>query len=339
MSKSKHQILIDKFNIFLILISLIVSLTIPFKLFLITYAILGPLHYLTEINWLKDKDYFLKSKKKWISIFIFVTLLISIPPTMGLFSFELSPPFSDFFKHVSVQLPAIFLTTFLFGISLIMFKKIGPLLISFFFSIVFAFLLHHFLPIPVIVFAIFIPTLLHVYIFTLLFILFGALKSKSKYGIYNAIVLGLVPMAIYLYPIDLKLYQPTKDVVDVFIDSNMISVSSTVAWILNGFENERFLPLSEIGIKIQIFITFAYTYHYLNWFSKTSVIGWKQTLTKRKSIWILSIWILSVSLYLYDYKTGFIALFFLSILHVLMEFPLNATTIKEIFLLSKNKRH
>ncbi|BAO76508.1 hypothetical protein WPG_2278 [Winogradskyella sp. PG-2] len=39
---------------------------------------------------------------------------------------------------------------------------------------------------------------------------------------------------------------------------------------------------------------------------------------------------MSVGLYLYDYTTGIIALFFLSLLHVVLEFPLNITTVKEL---------
>jgi hypothetical protein len=96
---------------------------------------------------------------------------------------------------------------------------------------------------------------------------------------------------------------------------------------------------SVIGIKIQVFIAFAYTYHYLNWFSKTSIIGWKKDLSKQKIAAILFIWIGAVGLYLYDYKTGLIALLFLSMLHVFLEFPLNVISIKESYLLLKKGRN
>ena len=54
---------IDIINIFLIIISLIVAIKLPFELFLFSYAILGPLHYLTEIHWLHDKKYFVSTNK------------------------------------------------------------------------------------------------------------------------------------------------------------------------------------------------------------------------------------------------------------------------------------
>jgi hypothetical protein len=34
----------------------------PFETFLLAYAYLGPLHYLTEISWLHDRNYYSKGK-------------------------------------------------------------------------------------------------------------------------------------------------------------------------------------------------------------------------------------------------------------------------------------
>ena len=79
---------------------------------------------------------------------------------------------------------------------------------------------------------------------------------------------------------------------------------------------------SAVGLSIARFIAFAYTYHYLNWFSKTEVIKWHQVPAKWLAT-VIALWILSVVLYLYDYKTGLMALYFLSMLHVFLEFPLN----------------
>jgi hypothetical protein len=63
-------------NIGLIMVSLILALIMPFRLFLIAYAILGPLHYLTEVNWLHEKDYFLATKKWLVVGAISVTLIV-----------------------------------------------------------------------------------------------------------------------------------------------------------------------------------------------------------------------------------------------------------------------
>lgn len=88
---------------------------------------------------------------------------------------------------------------------------------------------------------------------------------------------------------------------------------------------------AEIIVKAQIFIAFAYTYHYLNWFSKTSVIGWAKTLHPKKMIMVSGIWILSIALYLYNDQTGLMVLFILSMIHVLAEFPLNVLSIRTVF--------
>ena len=69
-------------------------------------------------------------------------------------------------------------------------------------------------------------------------------------------------------------------------------------------------------------IAFAYTYHYLNWFSKTQVIQWHKV-PKLRFIAVIVLWVASVGLYVYDYAVGFKWLFLLSFAHVLLEFPLN----------------
>ena len=49
---------VDKINLLLLLFAFGVSYVIPFELLLLSYAFLGPLHYLTEISWLHDRQYF-----------------------------------------------------------------------------------------------------------------------------------------------------------------------------------------------------------------------------------------------------------------------------------------
>ena len=86
---------------------------------------------------------------------------------------------------------------------------------------------------------------------------------------------------------------------------------------------------SNAGFVIMRFIAFAYTYHYLNWFSKTSVIKWHQV-PKKTLIATIVVWLLSFALYAYDYSKGLKVLFFLSFLHVFLEFPLNVTSFRGI---------
>jgi hypothetical protein len=83
---------------------------------------------------------------------------------------------------------------------------------------------------------------------------------------------------------------------------------------------------SAVGIAIMRCIAFAYTYHYLNWFAKTSIIKWHQVSWRRLAA-ITALWLISVGIYWYDYRVGFVALATLSFLHVFLEFPLNHRTI------------
>ena len=50
---------LDRLNLALILASALLAVRWPFETLLLAYAVLGPLHYLTEISWLHDRRYFL----------------------------------------------------------------------------------------------------------------------------------------------------------------------------------------------------------------------------------------------------------------------------------------
>ena len=73
------------------------------------------------------------------------------------------------------------------------------------------------------------------------------------------------------------------------------------------------------------FIAFSYMYHYLNWFSKTSIIQW-HNIPKWRFIGVIVLWVASLALYAYNYSVGLKWLFLLSFTHVLVEFPLNHVT-------------
>ncbi len=82
---------------------------------------------------------------------------------------------------------------------------------------------------------------------------------------------------------------------------------------------------SDFGIIIMRIIAFSYTYHFLNWFSKTSIIKW-HLVPKGSLAIVIGLWLLSLALYAYDFNIGLQVLFFLSLLHVTLEYPLNQRT-------------
>jgi hypothetical protein len=161
--------------------------------------------------------------------------------------------------------------------------------------------------------------------------IYGNIKNKTTPGLISILLMFVVPLIIYLSKIDPIEYQTISDYTrNSFIDSNFGFVSKAIASWFSPV-SEKYQLLSVVGIKIQIFIAFAYTYHYLNWFSKTSIIRWDKGISTTKLKTILAIWLISVSIYLYNFKVGFVLLSSLSILHVVLEFPLNAITIKDLF--------
>ena len=67
-----HSVEVDTIkhlNIVLMVASVVVAAYLPFETFLLAYAVLGPLHYLTEISWLHDRGYFITRSSDWIWLF------------------------------------------------------------------------------------------------------------------------------------------------------------------------------------------------------------------------------------------------------------------------------
>ena len=315
---------IDVMNIGFIIISFVLAFKLPFELFIFSYVVLGPLHYLTELNWLNKRDFFVVDRK-WVWLFIFFCVLISMPLFLSL-------PIANFInpgvtiKHllgiINFSFSQIILFMFLFAIGLVYISKRQYLLLYFLGCIVTSFLLKKYVSFYVIAAGIFLPTIIHVYLFTLFFMIQGALHTKSWQGILGIILLIFGPIIIFNSNINPTDYIISGYAKTSYLTSKISVLNSYIGRVLHFSSNDKFYLFSAIGIKVQIFIAFCYTYHYLNWFSKTTLIGWGKALSAKKCA--------SVLLYLYDYKTGFIALFFLSIVHVVLEFPLNIRSVKEI---------
>ena len=93
---------IDILNTFLITISLFLAIVFPFELFLVVYAVLGPLHYLTEINWIHNKDYFIKDRK-WVYAVVLFAVIIALPSILKIELFNFGT--SDVFDFIKSTLP------------------------------------------------------------------------------------------------------------------------------------------------------------------------------------------------------------------------------------------
>ena len=275
--------------------------------------------------------------KKWIYFLTALTILICLPIlSREIVKLDTFAGVRDMINQSSlIKSIGKWSANFLFiglvtSISFVMLKKLWHIAISILVTIALAYLLME-QPLYMTLIGVFIPTLIHVYVFTGLFMLYGALKSKSKLGYLSVLLLILVIVIIVNASVDPKDFILSEATKANYGKSTFSFVNVSLAKFLSvAPANKPFSLLSEVGVKIQIFVAFAYTYHYLNWFSKTSIIKWHKV-NKKQFIIIAVLWTSSVGLYYYDYRLGFMALLFLSMLHVLYEFPLNYVSIRGIF--------
>ena len=164
--------------------------------------------------------------------------------------------------------------------------------------------------------AYFIITIVHVLVFTAAFVLYGALKRRSGAAIASLAIYAACVASFFLIPA-----------------SPLAAASPRVREMYDFFAplNEQLIALFRLeggvydALPVMRLIAFAYTYHYLNWFSKTSVIGWHHITRTRAAVIVLG-WATAVVLYAVDYTLGLSVLYVLSVLHVLLEFPLNHQT-------------
>ena len=177
--------------------------------------------------------------------------------------------------------------------------------------------------------AVFVPTLIHVYLFTGFFMLYGALKDRRITGYVSFGVFLLCPLLFWA--LNPAIWKPSAYVVVSYWNNfsflNMAILGLDMPH--NPGDAREVMDrifASDTGRMVMRFIAFAYTYHYLNWFSKTSIIKWHETGTARL-VGVAAVWVGSIALYLYDYALGFKFLFCLSLTHVYLEFPLNHISI------------
>jgi hypothetical protein len=164
----------------------------------------------------------------------------------------------------------------------------------------------------------------------------GAARSRSIWGVVAVwvFVLGSILLVVIETDTSLTLTETGKE---AYFSTDFKSLGLILENIslyffsfFSGLENES--VFSDLGF--QRLIAFAYTYHYLNWFSKVEIIAWHRISTKQ-GVTIAIIWSLSLALYYYDLKIGMMALYFLSLLHVVLEFPLNVRSFEESYKLLK----
>lgn len=325
---------VNYLNILLMVLSAGLALVYPFETFLFAYAVLGPLHYLTEISWLHDKGYYTQGKNDYLFL-VAVSALVSIL-FFGWVPF--APKGTVEFLTATAFFGALFFT---------LLKNVAARWTALIAAALAALLFLSTRP-GLVFFGLFLPTLVHVFIFTGMFILAGALRGKSASGFLSLLVFtGLACGLLLWHPVHAG-YQAGPYVRDSYGilkedgtgSSPFIALNFYVmrAFHLHDFGNpvgggpafaaaaNGFLYQNPLALSFMSFVAFAYSYHYFNWFSKTSIIGWHE-IPRSRALAILALWVVSIGLYAVNYSLGLSWLFFLSFTHVVLEFPLNQLTL------------
>ena len=328
---------INYLNIGLMILSCVIAFFIPFELFLFSYAILGPLHYLTEISWLHKRQCFSPGKNDFILMGV-MALAITIANLIPYIYMRWGPKdtndqpiitegIADLFNFLGHSVGGMIFVAFAGAAIMILTKSTVKRVVGFLVLAIIAYMLRT-EKFMFLTFAVLLPTLVHVYLFTGLFILVGALKSRSASGILSLVVFAACTASIFLLFPDL--ITPPGAYAEQTYSASFFTYSQQL---FDAFTHQQATPdlvyRTSFGTILARFVAFAYTYHYLNWFSKTSIIKWHQV-PRKSLIMVLTIWLGSLAIYAIDYKAGIMALFFLSFLHVIFEFPLNFQSFKDI---------
>jgi hypothetical protein len=292
---------INHLNSALMVGSAALAFVLPFELLLFSYAVLGPLHYLTEISWLHDRGYFTTGRRDVVPLIVLTVLAFAVDGT------EAARWTGFIFLAFGLSFGLAFLETTRQKVWLL----VGCALVSP--------LVHAFEP-TALLFTVFLVTIVHVYVFTGIFILQGSFKSGRASG--------FVSFAIFLAcGLVLPLHRPSAD--DYQAGSYVVANVGAFDVLIEPLREWTRAQDRDGLIAVGRFLGFAYTYHYLNWFSKTGIIRWHEVSRQRLTV-IAILYVASLALYAWSYTVGLIALLFLSLLHVLLEFPLDMRAMADV---------
>ena len=288
----------DTIHLALMLGALGITYLVPFELLLLSYVILGPAHYFTEISWLHDRKYFLPHRSVPLVLAV-VAVIAALIDNASWFGFVMWLAFvvSALLAAATTPLQATALVMVAMGVTVIMAVSGSSLAVL----------------------GILLPTLIHVSLFTLVFMTLGAIRSGSR--------MQAVLVLCYLAAIAILLAAPPSA-------STQIPAFAKVGQEYFGNVGPalgRLLGIRNVTLDARLtsLLAFVYTYHYLNWFIKAELIRWTDISRTRLAL-IVAASATSTALYFYDYAFGFTVLLALSLVHVVLEFPLNSLALRQL---------
>jgi hypothetical protein len=284
-------------------VSAVAASLAPLQVFLFVYAFVGPLHYLTEIAWLKKKDFYFGSGFVSERVYVAVAGVLCVAISL------------DFYIHRG-------LTGYAIGILMVL--SLGALvknpyvLIS---ALVAGYVAKFFVHGLVIFVATILPTIVHVYVFTMLFMVSGLVRERkrSMLGWINPVLLLGLPFLLVIA----RWSYPAPSSYWLHAEAGFADLHSYLVRLLgHNLHPDASILADPAAAGVLRFFAFIYLFHYLNWFAKTELLQWHRV-SRGSWAWIAALYSVSVGCYLWSFMVGFYIVNFLSMLHVFLEFPLN----------------
>jgi hypothetical protein len=149
----------DAAHLGLMLSALALTYLVPFELLLLAYVVLGPAHYATEISWLHDRKYFLPQRAVALGLAA-VAVVAAIIDNATWFGFVMWAAFvvCVLMAAATTAMQAMVLFIGAMGLTALMLSQGASLAVL----------------------GILLPTLIHVSLFTLVFMALGAYRSGQK---------------------------------------------------------------------------------------------------------------------------------------------------------------
>jgi hypothetical protein len=224
------------------------------QLVLLSCVLLGPAHYLTKISWLHDRNYFLPHRGVALALIV-VALAVS-------------------FVESAFWFGVVVWTAFIFC-ALLAGARTAPqgmvlLLVA---AAATIFLASHGPGFAIV--GVLLPTLIHVSLFTLVFMVLGAARSRSpaQFGLVAAYLVAIV-LIMAIPPSTATAIPPLAKLAQ----ESFGNVPQALGRALG-------MPDLKLDALLTELLSFVYTYHYLNWFIKAEVIRWADVPMCRKRGW------------------------------------------------------
>lgn len=288
----------DAAHLGLMLAALGLAYLVPFELLLLAYVVLGPAHYATEISWLHDRKYFLPQRGVALALAV-IAIIAALIENASWFGFVMWTAFVICALMVATTTPmqAVLLVIAAIGVTAALAMNGASLAVV----------------------GILLPTLIHVSLFTLVFMALGAFRSGAR--------VQWVLVALYIAAIVLILVAPPSAA--TLVPSFAKAGESYFGNVAPALGRLLGVPDLKLDTRLTSLLAFVYTYHYLNWFIKAEIIHWNR-MTRERLALVLAASAASTALYFYDYAFGFTVLLAFSLAHIVLEFPLNSLALRQL---------